>query len=92
MIKEIKFLVAINNKGKYFGLHESPGSTSPFQCDHPYDAHKYFPYGGFEKLEKIYPATHYFENSSRMCKWLEGYKMVVVKMKIIAEIEEFKNM
>jgi predicted metalloenzyme YecM len=91
MIKEIKFLSAINNNGKYFGLRESPSSTSPFECDHPYDAYKHFPYGGFEKLEKIMPATHYFENSSRMREWLKDYKMVIVKMKIIAEIERVIN-
>jgi hypothetical protein len=86
MQKKIKFLVAQNVNGMFLGLHESFATTSPFECDHPYDAKKVFPYGD-DGLTNIRPAPYYFENSDRMRNWLQGYKMVIVEMTINAEIK-----
>jgi len=92
MKKRLKFLVAMNNKGKFLGLQESFATTSPFECEHPYDAKKMFPYIINDKMltpdywTNIQAPPYYFENSERMRTWLKGYKMVIVEMECEAKI------
>ena len=70
---------------KFFGLESDYATTSPIHVDHPYYAVKHIPYS-FENYDEYFseirPAPYYFENSSRMREWLEGFEMVVVEMNI----------
>ena len=86
MKKSITCLVARNKAGKFFGLNQGIATTSVFECDHPYDAKKVFLWEKEDYNKPFREAPYYFENSSRMRSWLEGFEMVKVHMTITAEI------
>lgn len=87
---KIKFLCAYNpSTNKFFALEEDFATTNPVHVDHPYWAEKHVPYS-FQDPDKyfsdIHPAPYYFENSSRMREWLDGFVMVTISMNIEYEI------
>ena len=72
---EKNVLVAINEQGLFFGLSEGRNATHPFLTKEIHRAYHVIPYDK-EQLIKPKPATHYFENSDRMKRWLHGFTMV----------------
>lgn len=70
------------NDGKYFCLHETFATTSPGYSDHPAWAKRIYP---FDSSKPLGEATHYFESSDRMRRWLEGCVMVWIQLDIEAK-------
>lgn len=82
--KTQKFLVAFRESdNKFFGLEETFATTSPRYVDHPVDAKLITP--SSSDPEGVKEPAYYFENSSRMRGWLNGFRMVWVTLTSIAE-------
>ena len=95
--RTIEYLVAMNGEGKFFTLQFDCETTTPGITDNLIDAYAVHPpkdivceSGRTIKLDDgiIHPAPYYFENSDRMRRWLEGFRMVRVTETIEAWVQE----